>query len=144
MYSYEIHEVDGVQNADLLDSLNALEPEIFPALETRHYENGYWWIAYLKDEPVAFSGLVPFEPFPLVGYYKRCFVMPDHYGHGIQFRMMVVRELKARQLGWKMLVSECGENNHFSASNFRKAMFERMMPEQKWGAAGSIYWVKVL
>ncbi len=144
MDCYAIHEVDGPLNADLLDSMNALAPEIFPPLEARHYENGYWWIAYHKDVAVAFCGLVPFEPFAKIGYYKRCFVMPDHYGHGLQFRMMMVRELKARQLKWEMLVSECGENNHFSASNFRKSGFDRIEPEQRWGAPGSIYWAKVI
>ncbi len=143
MACYEIHEVDGRINADLLDRLNALAPEIFPPLEARHYENGYWWIGYHEDKEVAFCGLVPFEPFH-VGYFKRCLVLPDHHGHGIQFRMMMVRDLKARQLGWPMVVSECGANNHFSASNFRKAGFERIDPEQKWGAPGSIYWRKSL
>ncbi len=145
MDCYAIHEVDGILNAKLLDRLNALAPEIFPPLDPRHYSNGFWWICYHKEEPVAFAGMVPFEPFADVGYFKRCLITSaDHYGHGIQYRMMMVRNLKAQQLKWKMLVSECGANNHFSASNFRKAGFEMIDPEQKWGAPGSIYWRKVL
>ncbi len=141
---YEIHEIDGVINADLLDSLNALAPEIFPPLEPRHYSDGYWWTASIEGgAPCAFAGLVPFDPFPAL-YFKRCFVMPDHYGHGLQFRLMVTRELKARQLGCGMLVSDCGPNNHFSASNFRKAGFEIITPEQKWAGPNDLYWRKVL
>ncbi len=143
MDCYEIHEVDGALNADLLDSMNALAPEIFPPLTRDHLANGFWWLAYLGGEPVAFAGLVEFHPFP-VGYFKRCFVTPDHYGHGLQYRMMWNRIVKAQQLKWDMLVSDCGPNNHFSASNFRKAGFELIDPEQKWAGPNDLYWRKCL
>ena len=141
MYAYEIHEVDGLANSGTLNAFNALDPQ-FPPLTRHHYTNGYWWLAYLKDEPVAFAGMVPMVPFPGVGYLKRCYVR--HRGHGIQFRMMVARELKARQLGWSMLVSECAGDNTHSANNFMRAGYERFTPEQCWGVPGSIYWIKRL
>ena len=95
-------------------------------------------------EPVAFAGLVPFEPFPNIGYCKRCFVKPDHHGHGLQFRTLMARELKCRQLNWHTLVSECAEQNFWSVANMRKAGFQQCEPEQKWGSPGSTYWVKYL
>lgn len=142
MPCYEISEVDGVENADIINRFNAMCPETFPALEPRHFD-GYWWLAHLEGEPVAFAGMVAFEPFASVGYLKRCLVLPDHHGRGLQFRLMKARELKAKSLGWTQLVSECAADS-FSASNFRKAGFSITDPEQKWGAAGSVYWVKMI
>lgn len=141
--TYELHEVDGVTFAETLAGLNRLVPE-WPELQTRHFENGYWWIAYHGGEIVAFAGLVPMTPFVGYGYLKRCYVKPDHYGHGLQFRMMVAREVKARQLEWTHLVSECLSTNSFSSGNFRRAGFSVCEPEQKWGEPGSVYWVKEL
>jgi GNAT superfamily N-acetyltransferase len=141
---YSIHEVDGATHAAMIDTFNKLAPDRFPPLEPRHYTDGYWWLAYLEETPVAFAGMVPLEPFPNIGYLKRCYVLPDHHGHGLQFRLMATRELKARQLGWTHLVSECGRDNTWSANNFRRAGFDPCEPEQRWGAPGSIYWIKAI
>jgi GNAT superfamily N-acetyltransferase len=143
---YIFEEVDATDPgaAHTIHHFNALCPEIFPELEARHLENGYWWIAYCEGEPVAFAGLVPMSPFDGYGYLKRCYVLPDHHGHGLQLRMMVAREVKARQIGWTHLVSECGAGNSWSASNFRRAGFDLTEPEQKWGEPGSVYWIKSL
>jgi hypothetical protein len=51
--------------------------------------------------------------------------------------------VKARQLGWTHLVSECRVENKFSAANFLKAGFELCEPEQPW-EKNSVYWVKRL
>lgn len=139
---YRIQEVDGEEHAQALHYFNRLEPEIFPELQLRHIESGYWWIAYLGAEPVAFAGLVLFEPCLAIGYLKRAYVMPDHRGHGLQSRFMALRESKARALGWTQIVSECAASNHASAANFARAGYVHCEPEQPWGASGSVYWVK--
>jgi hypothetical protein len=54
---------------------------------------------------------------------------------------LLVRELKAKQLGWGQLVSECRVNNKFSAANFTKVGFIQCEPEQPW-EQNSVYWVK--
>lgn len=135
-----ITEVDGLAFADIIFHLNSLVLE-WPELQPRHYKDGHWWLAYLEDKPVAFAGLVPF--LPNIGYLKRCLVMPGHNGHGLQFRLMKARELKAKQLGWTHIVSDCREDNHYSAGNFLKAGFEQFEPEQLW-EKNSIYWIKSL
>lgn len=140
--TYEISEVDGVLNRDAIERFNAMD-DYFPALVERHFKSGHWWIAYKDEGPVGFAGLVPLEPFKGYGYLKRCLILPEHYGHGLQFRLMCVRETKARQLGWTHLVSECLESNTFSSANFRRAGFTQTFPEQPW-AKDSIYWLKTL
>jgi GNAT superfamily N-acetyltransferase len=142
---FEISEVDATtpKISAILHGMNGRSPDLFPPLLERHLESGFWWLAMHERNPVGFAGLVAMEPFANVGYLKRCYVMPDHRGHGLQYRLLMARELKARQLGWSTLVSETKADNTHSASNFRKAGFEQCEPEQKW-ARDSIYWVKHL
>lgn len=141
-----IREVDGgdLEIAATLHRFNGMAPEMFPDLQLRHLESGYWWLVYFGEDPVAFAGMTPMEPFPNVGYLKRAYVLPDHRGHDLQLRLMITRETKARQIGWTMLVSECGQNNGPSARNFARAGYEVVEPEQRWGAPRSIYWAKRL
>lgn len=143
---YRITEADGSNHlaAATIRRMNALAPEIFPALESHHLENGFWWLAYFEGSVVAFAGLCDMEPFPNVGYLKRAYVLPDHRGHGLQGRFMSLREAKAREIGWTHLVSECGAANRASARNFERAGYMRCDPEQKWGDLNSIYWKKSL
>ena len=117
---YQIQEVDGVTLSDTINAFNKLVPE-WPPLQQGHFTKGYWWLAYLGERPVAFAGLVPFEPLPNIGYLKRCYVNPDHHGHGLQFRLMVARELKAKRLGWTHLVSECRVDNKILHGQFHKS-----------------------
>jgi hypothetical protein len=67
LMGYQIHEVDGVTFSHTIDAFNKLVPE-WPVLQQRHFTMGYWWLAYLEERPVAFAGLVPFEPLPNIGY----------------------------------------------------------------------------
>lgn len=138
---YELSEVGGLDNRATIEYFNSLDP-IFPPLELKHLVNGFWWLAYLDDDPVAFAGMVPFG-IPNVGYFKRCYVKPDHHGRGLQFHLMAARALKAKQLGWTCLVSDCGEGNTHSANNFRRFGFVEFEPEQPW-AADSLFWLKTL
>jgi GNAT superfamily N-acetyltransferase len=143
---YRIREVAASRDrtiAAVLHGFNALAPETFPPLESRHLERGHWWLAYAEGAPIAFAGLVPFEGFPGVGYLKRAYVMPGYRG-GIQLAMLAAREAKATHLGWTLLVSECSGDNIHSANNFRKAGYTQFDPEQRWGAPNSIYWRKAL
>jgi GNAT superfamily N-acetyltransferase len=145
--TYIIEEVDGSDPAIAteLRRFNAMSPpELFPDLSDHHLESGYWWLVYNSvDEAVAFAGMVPNEPHKGEAYFKRCYVRPDDVGHGLQLRLMFVREVKARELGYKQIVSECSEHS-YSNLNFRRAGFEQVFPEQPWGAPGSVYWSKTL
>ncbi len=137
---YELHEIDGMQFSETIRNLNSLIPE-WPPLQDRHLVNGYWWLVFRGGgEVVGFAGMVPMVPFPNVGYLKRCLVLDR--GHGLQYRLMKARELKAKQLGWTHLVTECRKDNTHSAANLRKE-FTQCDPEQPW-AFDSTFWVKTL
>lgn len=141
---YDIVEVDGSDPdiAKTLHHFNSLAPELFPELSESHLLDGYWWIVYHGDEPVAFAGLVSFE-IGNVSYFKRCYVLPDHRGRDLQIRLMAIREFKARELRYFQIVSECAATSRSNA-NFRRRHFEMFDPEQPWGKPGDIYWRKTL
>lgn len=141
--SYHITEVDPSHPiaAEAIHAFNAMDPA-FPSLMARHFTAGFWWLVYFEGAPVGFAGLTPMVPFANVGYLKRAYVLPAHRGHGLQRRLLSIREDKARRLGWNLLVSECAADNRWSADNFAKARYTAFEPEQKWGAADSIYWKK--
>ena len=144
---YTIEEVDGIEEEATIRRMNGLCPDIFPELEPHHIEDGYWWLTYHNEirEPVAFAGMVSMSPFANVCYFKRCLVLPDHVGHGLQLRMLFTREVRARDLGYEQLISECSEHSH-SNLNFRRANWEQVAPEQPWqpNNPGTVYWSKTL
>ncbi len=143
MGAHILVEVDGEQYADVLNRFNGMD-ETFPALQPRHFENGYWWLVYLDEKAVAFAGLVPMEPFDGVGYCKRAFVLPESRGCSLQLRLLVARRDKAKALGWTKLVSECGPNNRASATSFLRAGFSLCDPEQKWAKPDDLYFQMAL
>jgi GNAT superfamily N-acetyltransferase len=145
MYRIVEADTDSASAVATIHRLNRMAPDIFPELEPRHFD-GFWWFAYLDGEVVAFAGMVPFDPFPGVGYLKRAFVLPDHRGRGggLQLQFMFLREAKAKQLGWTQLVGDCGATNARSAHNFKMAGYSRCDPEQRWAGPNSLYWTKTL
>lgn len=141
--TYTIAEVRGDEYTGPIRSWNRAEPS-FPALQDRHLVNGFWWfVDHLVFGTIGFAGMVPFEPFPRVGYLKRAYIAPDNRGHGLQRRLIEVRIEKARMLGWTQLVSDCHHDNVHAARNFAAAGFEQCRPEQPW-FPDSLFWSKML
>ena len=106
MADYYIREIDPIVSADTLHWLNEMEPEVFPPLEQRHFEWGYWWLAYDHEGQAAgFAGIVPMESFPNTGFLKRGYMVPAHRGNKLQLRFIKLREQKARKVGWSTLVT---------------------------------------
>ena len=136
----DVREVSGVEYAEDIHRLNALSPDIFPKLKPHHLANGYWWLIFHKEQPRAFAGMVPMVPFDC-WYMKRCWIHPIYRGRGWQKILLGERELKARQIGVNLLVSECHETNHASANNFLLCGYTETFPEQPW-ARNSRFWMK--
>ncbi len=139
---YRINEVDATDpdHAHVIRHFNAMVPD-WPALTDDHLQRGYWWLIQ-SDETAGFAGMVPMTPFAGVGYLKRAYVLPEHRGQGLQLRSIFLREMKAKKIGWKQLVSET--TNIHSAGNFVKAGYSPVLPEQLWGPEGSLYFTKEL
>lgn len=138
--SHIIREVHGPEHADLIRFLNSKDA-LFPPLEDHHFR-GFWWLAFDEHKSaIAFAGMVPMQPFTSCWYLKRCYVAERARGHGLQRKFLKLREVKAAEYGIRQLVAECPANSA-SESNFVHAEYERVNPEQKWGAPDSAYFSK--
>jgi len=69
--------------------------------------------------------------------------MPIYRGLGLQRRLIRVREIAARRLGWRTMVSDTCDNA-FSANNFIDAGYRMFEPSKPWAVDGSCYWRKDL
>jgi GNAT superfamily N-acetyltransferase len=141
---YAIHEVCGADYADELNRLNAQFPDDFLPLKPKHLAKGFWWLVQLEHQIVGFAGMVPFDPFPRTGYFKRAAVLPAHRGNGLQERLMTVRLEKAKAAtDWTHIVSECHFENIASANNFIRAGFLLCEAERPWEKE-TLFWTKDL
>jgi GNAT superfamily N-acetyltransferase len=104
---------------------------------------GYWWLGFDGQTPVCFAGMWPSQNWPNAGYLCRAGVMPKYRGQGLQRRLLLVREKKARALGWTMLVSDTHDNPP-SSNNLIRAGHKMFTPPKPWGPDGSSYWKKEL
>lgn len=106
---------------------------------------GFWWIGVDQDgEPACFGGMWPSTSDPENGgYLCRAGVMPIYRGLGLQRRLIRVREIAARRLGWRTMVSDTCDNA-FSANNFIDAGYRMFEPSKPWAVDGSCYWRKDL
>jgi ribosomal protein S18 acetylase RimI-like enzyme len=138
--------VDGIANAGEIHRLNNLFPNEFAPLQQKHLVRGCWWLVYCRDNgsiPVAFAGMVPFDPFPRVGYLKRAAVIQQYRGRGIQQHLMDLRLREAKACtDWTRIVSECLATNVASANNFIRAGFLLCEAERPWGDPGTLFWSK--
>jgi len=139
--SHFIREVHALEHADTIRLLNS-QDALFPPLMDRHLKNGFWWLAFDEYKtPIAFAGMVSNHPFQSCWYLKRCYVAPWARGHGLQRKLLRLREVKAAELGIRQLVGECPAGSA-SEANFKHAEYELIRPEQPWGAPGSVYFSK--
>lgn len=142
--AYKITEVNGEKCSDEIHRFNGLFPEDFLALKPKHLSKGFWWLVHCDMRLVGFAGMVPFEPFPKVGYLKRAAILKEHRGHGLQSDLMIAREGRARaSTDWTHFVSECSFDNVASANNFIKAGFTLCEAERPWEKE-TLFWIKRL
>lgn len=137
---YRIREVDG---DDEVEVLTALHHETFDPQEAPmgDFADGYWWIAYRGDEPVAFAGICQAFLHSHVGYFSRVGVAPEHRGHRLQRRLMRCLEAKARRVGWDTIISDTRFNEP-SANNLISAGYRLYTPPEPWGIRETLYWKK--
>jgi len=138
----KLTEVSGERYADEVNRLNGLFPDDFVALKPRHLKEGFWWLAHDGLQLVGFAGMVPFHPFPRVGYLKRAAVIPAYRGRGLQQQMMNERVSRAKSsTDWTHFVTETHMENVASSNNMIRAGFRMVTPERPW-AEETLFWVK--
>lgn len=141
MNEYKIREIDGEESDDILADLH--EKTFADAALMPDFNDGFWWVAEHGKELVGFAGLVPSQQREDAGYMVRAGVVPEHRGHGLQTRLIRVREAKARRLGWTSLVTDTNDNIP-SANNLIKHGFRLYRPRCAYSFDSSLYWEKRL
>lgn len=139
--SYRIREVDSEENADILAALHQLT--FFNEAPQPDYEKGYWWLAYLEKEAVAFIGIMPSIVGFNTGYFNRVGVLPSHRGNRLQAKLMRVMEAKAKKQGWSRIVSDTTDNVP-SANNMIAGGYKLFAPKHPWSFERSLYWTKTI
>jgi GNAT superfamily N-acetyltransferase len=141
---HKITEVDGQKCADEIQRFNALFPDDFYPMKPRHFANGFWWLVHDDIKLIGFAGMVPFEPFPNVGYWKRVAVLKEYRGAGIPQELMQLSEERARaSTDWTHMVSECSLDNVSSANNLIKGGYLLARAERPWEKE-TLFWIKRL
>jgi GNAT superfamily N-acetyltransferase len=144
MGDYKITEVVGVKFTDEIQRFNGLFKKEFLPLKERHLNDGYWWLVHQGVQLVAFAGMVPFEPFPRIGYLKRAAVLKEHRGKGIQAALIAAREERARvSTDWTHLITETSIENPASSNSFARAGYRLVEAERPW-AKETLFWRKTL
>ncbi len=107
------------------------------------FEVGDWWMTTLLGQPVAFAGLVPSTVGTGIGYLSRVGVLREHWGNGLQRRLMRAIEQRARRAGLYCIVSDT-TGNIVSANNFIGCGYVLFQPRQPWAWEYSLYWRKMI
>jgi GNAT superfamily N-acetyltransferase len=138
-----VKAVDGA-NTKAASLLLWLQLETLPNDAPRDTRKGLWWVAYQGTEPIGFAGLVPSSRWTDAGYMCRAGVVRAYRGKGIQKRLIRVRERKARELGWKWLITDTASYNVASSNNLAACGFKLFRPSSPWGYEDGLYWRKAL
>ena len=104
---------------------------------------GFWWVAYDGTEPVGFASLYASNRWSDAGYLSRAGVTRSHRGRGLQKRLIRVRERRARDLGWRWLITDTW-NNPPSQNSLIACGYRTFTPSKPWAGDGVTYWRKKL
>ena len=140
---YRIREVDGNDDSIAVDIGDIHTLTFATSAPKPDVTEGFWWLVFAGQEPIAFAGLIPSTLYARCGYYIRVGVLPAHRGRGLQARLTRVLERRARRLGWSRIVSDTTDNVA-SANNFIRAGYRLFDPETPWAFPHSLYWSKDL
>jgi GNAT superfamily N-acetyltransferase len=133
-----------VSKPEVEAAIKWLQSHTFAADEQLDISTGHWWIARNENnEPVAFAALLPVPSFPGAAYMARCGVITTYRGKGLQRKLLLKREKFARASGYKHVITTT-YNNPPSANNLIARGFKTYLPQAKWGAVDTIYWLKEL
>lgn len=134
-----IRKVD-IRDPAIQSLLLFLQRKILPSDSPYKPDRGHWWVAYAEcGKPVAFAGLVRSIQWSDTGYLCRAGVMYGFTGHGLQKRLIKVRQVQARKLGWNWLITDT-TRNPASSNSLISAGFRIYTPTNPWSFRNAIYW----
>lgn len=106
---------------------------------------GWWWLVYHENIAIGFAGFVVstwYERGQNYCFFKRAGVLPAHRGRGLQRRLLRVREVAAKRLGFTGALTYT-INNPESANNLARCGFKMFTPPHPWtDDPATLHWRK--
>ena len=133
---YYISEVD-TRYSEPFNTIVRMDKRCFPNDDRYEPYHGIWWIAYVKNTPAAYAGLL--EEGGGVAYLCRAGVLPAHRGYGLQKMLIRTRIEKAKNIGLTRLITSTYANPH-SVNNLIDHGFRAYESVKPWGQDGTMYW----
>lgn len=138
--TYTVRHAEDFEDIGTVYDLDRL---IFPHDQTVDFSAQRWWIVEDPDgEAVAFAALQ--HMYADRGFLSRVGVLTDHRGHGLQKRLIRVRERAARRLDLGRLITYTAKENIHSSNNLMDCGYRLYRPEDEWGTRGALYWYRDL
>lgn len=141
--TYSIREVDA-DDEDIVEALDHMHDLVFGHSAPRidHALPLRWWFVRSGDgATVGFGGITPSRSHLGKVYMYRSGVVKAHRGHGLQRRLLRVRERASQKMGWSGAVTDTADNVH-SSNNLIAAGYKIFQPRYPWSFKEAIYWRK--
>lgn len=122
-----------------------LDRKIFPtddSLEIK--QEGAYWLATYNNKPVGFCAIHPLANDPRSCFLARAGVLRSYQRHGLQKRMLSVREAWARKEGYSTLLTYTQPWNWKSMASLIKRDYKLYTPAEYWAENHSLYFIKKL
>ena len=115
-----------------------------PKIKKQEIKDGWWWLAENDSgRVVGFAGMMPAASNKGFCYLSRVGVHPKFRGHGLQKKLIRVRERTAKRDGYRGCVTDAVTYNSPSANSLIAEGYKVFNPKTKWGLSQSIYFRKV-
>lgn len=124
--------------------IKKLDKTIFPDDNPVEISKGiYWWIAIdtSSNTPVAYAGSYHMISYAIKkSVLHRAGVLSKYRGHGLQRRLIKVRERFAKKEKCKEIVTYTSYDNIHSSNNLIKCGFVLYKPQYPWVWGAVNYW----
>jgi GNAT superfamily N-acetyltransferase len=126
-------------------ALLTLLADVLDPLDHRSVLKDEWWLAFAGAVPVAFACAAPAgASWPNAAFMALSGVTKAHRGHGLQKRLLRVREAWARSVGYTVAITYTAHSNNASSNSLISAGYKLYRPASEWGMDHALYWRKNL
>lgn len=124
-------------------ALMRMQKACLPEDDPMSLDEGWWWIGYDGDWPIAFCSMKPSQRYKNAVYMSRSGVSYYHRGFGLQKKMLRIRERFAKKQGFEWAFSDTTDNPA-SANSLISCGYKLYEPKIHYGYDTTLYWRKRL
>lgn len=129
-------------NQKAQEDLEWLDRLSFPGDEPYPKFGAEWWIGYDETTAACFAGLK--DVGHKTGFLCRAGIIKAYRGQGLHRKLIRVREVRAKVLGLKYVITYCSPANLKSANGLIACGYKLYSPQHPYGMEGALYFRKNL